>query len=125
MAHLNLNLLTSKDTLSAAIALLYCLRGVPEYTVMSELPYILDSESLVRFIKYYGGRTIKVPTSDELNDQFKVLILYQKFRVEELPWLDALSLAGYSQQESGSARMRLSVFERLLREQEIGGREYE
>lgn len=125
MPHLNLNLLTSQETLSTAIALLYTLRGVPEYTITSELPYILDSESMARFIKYYGGRTIRVPTSEEINEQFKVLILYQKFRIEELPWQEALRIAGYSQEDTNSARTKLSFFEKLLKTQNIGTRTYE
>lgn len=122
---LNLDLLTSEDTMSAALALLYSLKGVPEYSVMSELPYILDYNNFIKFIKYYEGRTIRIPTFDEISQMFKILILYQKSRVEGLPWAEAIKIAGYSQEESLSCRSKLSAFESLLKSQEIGGRTYE
>lgn len=122
---LNLDLLTSEDTMSTALALLYSLKGIPEYSIMSELPYILDYDNFVKFIKYYEGRTIRIPTFDEISQMFKILTLYQKSRVEGLPWAEALKSSGYSQEESLSCRSKLSAFESLLKSQEIGGRTYE
>lgn len=122
---LNLDRLTSQDTMSAAIALLYSLKGIPEYTILSELPYILDYDNFIKFIKYYEGRTIRIPTFDEISQIFKILTLYQKSRVEKLPWNEAMTASGFSPEDSLSCRSKLASFESMIKSQEFGGRIYE
>ena len=126
MNAISLDMLTKEDTVSVAIALLYSLRSVPKYGVLSELPYLVDYSSFVNLIKYYGGMTIRIPTLDEVADTFKVLLLYQYNDIDKLEWKDALRKAGYDEAtESLSARTKLSHIRKLLKSQEIGGRSYE
>ena len=55
---------------------MYDLRKVPEYTTLSELCYLLDVESFMKLLKYFGGQTIKIPTKEEFSDIIQVLLLY-------------------------------------------------
>lgn len=122
---LNLDLLTQEDTASVAIALLYTLKNNPKYSILSELPYIVDYQNFINLVNYYGGMEIRIPTSEELTDIVKVLLLYQNYKVKNKSWADALRLSGFSSEESNSARGRLTVFEKMLKSQEIGGRQYD
>ena len=65
-----------KDISSLILFALYKLKDVPEYSIISELPYILDSDSFIRFLNYYGGKTIKVPTVDEFNRIVDSILVY-------------------------------------------------
>lgn len=121
----NLDRLNKEDVMSVATSLLYTMRGFPSYSVVSEIPYILDYESFLKLIKYYGGMTIRIPTIEEVNDKLRVLVLYQMKEVLKLPWDECLKKAGYSPEESSSARSSLVHFKKMLETQEIGGRVYE
>ena len=122
---LNLDLLTQEDTASVAIALLYTLKNNPKYSILSELPYIVDYQNFINLVNYYGGMEIRIPTSEELTDIVKILLLYQNYKVKNKSWADALRLSGFSSEESNSARGKLTVFEKMLKSQEIGGRQYD
>ena len=65
-----------KDISSLILFALYKLKDVPEYSTISELPYILDSDSFIRFLNYYGGKTVKVPTVDEFNKIVDSILVY-------------------------------------------------
>lgn len=122
---LNLDRLNKEDVASVATALLYTMRGFPSYSVVSELPYILDYDSFIKLVKYYGGMTIRIPTIEEVSDLLRVLVLYQMREVLKLPWEECLEKAGYSPEESSSARSSLVHFKKMISSQEIGGRVYE
>ena len=124
MIPINLDNLKREDACSVATALLYSLRGTPQYSVISELFYILDYDNFIRFIRYFGGMEIRVPSSEELLDNMRSLLLYQYRIIDELEWSEALSKAGYSESESSSAKMKLNHLIKLLESQEVGGREY-
>jgi hypothetical protein len=122
---INLNRISKEDTLSIATSLLYSLRGFPQYSITSELSYLLDYDSFIKLITYYGGMTIRIPSIDEINDIIKILLLYQYYTVEGIDWKDALEKSGFKQEESRSAQVKLTNLKKLLSEQEIGGRFYE
>lgn len=121
----NLDRLKREDIFSVATALLYTLKDTPQYSIMSELFYILDYENFIKLIKYFGGRTIKVPSSEEISEMLKVLLLYQYREVEEYKWSECLKMAGISEEESRVYRGRLNFLIRLLKSQELSGRSYE
>ncbi len=126
MNSVSLDMLTKEDTVSVAIALLYSLRNVPKYGVLSELPYLVDYSSFMNLIKYYGGMNIRIPTIEEVTEAFKVLLLYQYNDIDKLDWKDALHKAGYDETtDSLSARTKLHHLRKILKTQEIGGRSYE
>ena len=56
---------------SLAMMFLYILKDDPEYAALSQLSYILDRKNFDKFIDYFGGSTIKVPTREEVNSAFK------------------------------------------------------
>ena len=85
----------------------------------------LDYHNFINFIKYYEGSTIRIPSIEEINQSTRVLLLYQYYRIENLEWRVALARAGFTEQESLSAKTKLQVLEKILKEQEIGGRIYE
>lgn len=122
---INLDKLKREDLFSVATALLYLLRGTPQYSTMSELFYILDYDNFIKIIKYFGGQVIRIPSSEEISDTLKILLLYQYREVEELDWKESLAKAGIPESESRSARGKVTHLRKILNSQEIGGRKYE
>lgn len=116
----DLDRLSKEDTTSIAISLLYTLRGFPQYTITSELSYLLDQKSFINLVKYYGGKTIRIPSIDEIESILRVLLLYQYYEVNHNSWSDSLKLAGFEESEANSARAQLSNFNKLLKTLEIG-----
>lgn len=88
--------LSENDIYSMGLFTLYSLTEIPDYRVLSELPYILDKKSLLKFCKYYGGTTIKIPTVEELETVMRVLLLYQRVNIEKKSLEDALKELGYT-----------------------------
>lgn len=70
--------LDKKDIYSLILFFLYRLKEIPEYSTLSELIYILDNENFIKFLNYYGGKTIKVPRVEELSILLDSLLIYEK-----------------------------------------------
>lgn len=122
---ISLNGLEKEDVFSVATALLYSLKDNPKYSVVSELFYILDYHNFLRLVKYFGGLEIRIPSTEEISDLLKVLLLYQYRKVDELPWDKALVKSGFLLSESASARVKLTQLEKNLQEQDLGRRNYD
>lgn len=75
--------LKNNDAYSIALFLLYTLTQIPEYTTLCELPYILEKDSMLNLLKYYGGNTIRIPTLDELSGILKLTQLYIETNINE------------------------------------------
>lgn len=60
--------LDKKDIYSLILFCLYKLKNNPNYSTLSELIYVLDNENFIKFINYYGGQTITIPTITDLNN---------------------------------------------------------
>ena len=88
--------LSENDIYSMGLFTLYSLTEIPDYRVLSELPYILDKKSLLKVCKYYGGTTIKIPTVEELETVMKVLLIYQRVNIEKKSLESALKELGYT-----------------------------
>lgn len=88
--------LSENDIYSMGLFTLYSLTEIPDYRVLSELPYILDKKSLLKICKYYGGTTIKIPTVEELETVMRVLLLYQRVNIEKKSLESALKELGYT-----------------------------
>lgn len=86
------------------------------YSVLSELSYILDKDSFLNFITYYGGTSIKVPTADEFHKAARVLVLYNSYVTKKISWEESLKLAGYEPSEYRKADMELRYFKKILEE---------
>ena len=122
---IDLDNLTKTDVYSLATALLFVLKDEPKYSATSELFYLLDLRNFTNLIKYYGGTTIKIPTPEEVNSILRIFLLYQYFKIENKDWNEALSLAGYSENESASARTQLVNLVKLLEDRNLLDRSYQ
>ena len=56
-----LNKLKEPDIWSLMLFVLYKVKDVPEFSGLSELAYIMDKKSFLKFCEYFGGCTIAVP----------------------------------------------------------------
>lgn len=105
----NLNKLKENDIYSMALFILYNLTNVPEYSVLGELPYILDKETLLKFCKYYGGTTIKVPTLSELETIMHTILIYEDVNINKNTLENSLAKFGMSTYN----KKLLSVYKKL------------
>lgn len=74
--------LQEKDIYSLMLFVLFKLHDSKEYSALSELAYILDKDNLLRFLEYFGGLQIAVPTIDDLEVVLEGLFLYLKVNIE-------------------------------------------
>ena len=72
-----LNSLDKDDLYSMLLFTLYKMRELPEYSVLSELSYVLDNNNLVKLISFFGGMTIRIPTLREMRLVTESLLLYE------------------------------------------------
>ena len=86
----SLNTLNKTDVYSLMLFTLYKMKDDPKYSTLSELCYILDGDNLAKFISYFGGLTIKVPTLRDMRLMVQALLLYQYVNLEEGDYSDAL-----------------------------------
>lgn len=84
-----LNSLSLSDVYSLMLFVLYKVQDIPEYAVLSEICYLLDSRSLTRLFTYFAGKTITIPTEEEFQVLTKALLLYQKINVDGKSFVDA------------------------------------
>lgn len=87
----NLQNLKQKDVFNIMLFVLYKLKDIPDYKVLSELSYLVDKEALLNICQYYGGMTIRIPTVDELNNVLTALTLYLKVDIQHLNFKDSLN----------------------------------
>lgn len=106
------NRLNDNDIYSLSMFLLYKLSEIPEYTTISELPYVLDKKNLLRFCDYFGGSTLKVPTTDEIQSLMCLLMLYQNVKVDKIDFNTALALIGYNEKDVNKIK---KSFEKLCK----------
>lgn len=78
------------DIYSFMLFALYELRKIEEYRVLSELSYILDNQSIINFLDYYGGMTIKIPTKEDFRLIINALLLYQYINIENMSFEEAI-----------------------------------
>lgn len=78
------------DIYSLVLFTLYQMKGIPEYSTLSELAFVLDKKNLFDFLDYFGGTTIRVPTREELQVVINALIVYQSVKIEHLSMVVAL-----------------------------------
>ena len=77
-----LNTLKVSDIYSLMLFILYKVRDIPEYAVLSELCYLLDSTNMTRLLTYFSGKTITFPTEEEMAILTNALLLYQYVNIE-------------------------------------------
>ena len=77
-----LDTLSLSDVYSLMLFILYKVKDIPEYAVLSELCYLLDSRSLTRLFTYFAGKTITIPTESEFKVLTNAMLMYQKVNLE-------------------------------------------
>ena len=70
--------LDKKDIYSVILFCLYKLKNNEKYSTLSELIYILDNDNFIKFINYFGGKTITVPTINELSNILNALLVLEQ-----------------------------------------------
>ena len=95
----DLRKLKEEDVYSMAMFMLYKLTDIPEYSIVGELPYVLDKPNLLNFCNYFGGRTIKVPTVEELFSLIQIIKLYDYVKLEGLPYEEAITKLSFKSSE--------------------------
>lgn len=73
----NLNALQLSDVYSLMFFILYKIQDIPEYATVSEICYLLDGSNLTRLLTYFAGKTITIPTEEDLAILVNALLLYQ------------------------------------------------
>ena len=98
MSRIKQELLSIKelDIYSLMLFVLFKLRDVPDYAVLSELVYVLDKDNLLKLCEYFGGSTLKIPTIEELDSVVYSLLLYQYVDIEGMAYDSAVELLGQS-----------------------------
>lgn len=82
--------LNKTDIYSLMLFTIYQLKDDPKYSTLSELCYVLDGDSLTKFLSFYGGLTITIPTLKDMRLILQALTLYQFVNVEEGSFDDGL-----------------------------------
>ena len=116
--------INQKDVYSILCSFLYEMKSIPEYSLISELCYLLDVDSFMKLIRYFKGQTITIPTEEEFCEATKVLMLYNYSEVEKRPWKDALALAGFSSSSGKLAHNKLDKLKDTIKKYNFGNRNY-
>lgn len=106
----NLDTLKKKDIYSLMLFVLYKFKDVPEYSTLSELTYVLDTNNLLRLCELYGGTTITIPTIQEMEEILNALLLYQKVNLEHKDMNEVLESFQLTLNEK---RKLLKIYEEL------------
>ena len=77
-----LDALNKDDIYSLMLFTLYKMKDIPDYLTLTQLCYILDGDTLNKFLSYYGGMTITIPTQHQLKLVLQALSLYQYVNLE-------------------------------------------
>lgn len=85
-----LDTLSLSDVYSLMLFILYKVKDISEYAVLSELCYLLDSRSLTRLFTYFAGKTITIPTESEFKVLTNAMLMYQKVNLERKSFTDAM-----------------------------------
>lgn len=78
----NLNNLHLSDIYSLMLFILYKVQDIPEYTVLSELCYLLDGSNTTRLLTYFAGKTVTFPSEKEMVVLSSSLLLYKYINMD-------------------------------------------
>lgn len=106
--------LDKKDIYSLILFALYRLKEIPEYSTLGELVYILDNENFIKLLNYYGGKTIRIPTVQELSSVLNALFVYERQQNSDLPLSDILKELGLDKKDKSTTIRALNIITELL-----------
>ena len=82
--------LQTTDIYSILLFALFQLKNDPKYSTLSELCYVIDNESFINMVSYFGGKTITFPTIKEFKDLVDALCLYELVNIDKTDYSRAL-----------------------------------
>lgn len=88
----SLNEMNEKDIYSMMLFALYKLKDDPAYSVLSELIYLVDKESLLKLLSVFEGMIIKIPRLSDLKTLVAALEVYQMVNVEGMEFKEAIKI---------------------------------
>lgn len=77
-----LDKLSLRDTYSMIMFVLFKCKEIPEIAPLSELIYLVDEDTVVKLLKYFGGQTITFPKIQDLEILIYSLTLYQQVEID-------------------------------------------
>lgn len=99
-----LNKLKEIDVYSMMLFALYKMKDMEEYSVLSELAYVIDKQNLLNLCEYFGGLTIRIPTIDELESLLNSMMIYQYVEIDGMSYDDAVKSIGFDSSELRSIK---------------------
>ena len=72
----NIKNLKDADLYSLMLFALYRMTDIPEYSSLSQMAYVLDKDNLLNLCEYFGGQTITIPTTKDLES-----LIYSLFKI--------------------------------------------
>ncbi len=87
-----LQTLNKTDVYSLLLFTIFKMHDIPEYASLSELCYVLDGNNMSKFLAYYGGMTIKIPTLRDMRLMTQALLLFQYVNLEKGSFDEALEV---------------------------------
>jgi hypothetical protein len=125
LSSLDIDKMSQPEIYALICECLCALQDNPKYTITSELAFILDKESFMKFIKYFGGMTITIPKLDEFKETLQLLLLYQAVEVDKMAWRDALEYANFPLEKSRSIQRKLAILKQSINTFKAGKRYYD
>lgn len=83
------------DLYFIVLLILSKMEGASKYSMISELSYLLDSQSFINLLWYFEGQTIRIPTREELTEALQMMSIYYNYHILEKPWKDSLLAVGF------------------------------
>lgn len=77
------------DTYSLALLMLSIIYDEEEYKMLTELIYLLDHDSFVNLIKYYGDKKVRIPSINKVKYAMQLLLLYSDIYINKMSPEDA------------------------------------
>lgn len=71
----------------------------PDYAALSQLCYVLDKDNLLNLCEFFGGQTLQIPTTHELESLIYSMLLYQYVKIDKIDYDTALGLIGHESSE--------------------------
>ena len=108
--------LDKQDIYSLILFTLYRLKDVSEYSVLSELVYILDEKSFSRFLSYFEGQTIKIPKIQDLKNIINALLFYERKSNTDLTDDEILADLNVSEKEKDTLYETINLISEIIKE---------
>ena len=108
--------LDKQDIYSLILFTLYKLKDVSEYSVLSELIYILDDKSFARFLSYFEGQTIKVPKINDLKNIINALLFYERKSNTKLSDEEIFNDLGVSEEDRSTLYETINLISEIIKD---------